>query len=49
MELGDKTGIEEECYLVHRELYHVAPNAEKVFVYLDSHETPKLESKWFEK
>jgi len=33
----------------YRELYHVAPDAEEVFEYLDKYEPPKLESKWFEK
>jgi len=33
----------------YRELYHVAPNAEEVFEYLNKYEPPKLESKWFEK
>jgi uncharacterized protein (TIGR00730 family) len=33
----------------YRELYHVSPNADEVFEYLDHYSPPKLVSKWFEK
>ncbi|MCB9457407.1 MAG: TIGR00730 family Rossman fold protein [Anaerolineaceae bacterium] len=33
----------------HRQLYHVAPDVDSVFAYLDAYQPTAIETKWFEK